>query len=350
MEKIIHVLSSNKFSGAENVAIFIIKSLKDQYKLFYSSKNGSIKEKLLEEDIDSYLIDNFRIREIKRILYKVKPNIVHAHDFKATVMMSLLKFIGFKFTLISHIHQDPKWIHKYGIKRIILKIFSINVDSFILVNKNINNKSFFENLKNKVILSNIVNVKEITKKSNEYNVEKADFIFIGRLIDVKNPLFLLEILKKYKEVNPQFKCYILGDGPLYNDCLEFIKNYNLTSNINLMGFVNNPYPYLLNSKILLMTSRTEGLPMVVNEAISLGKPIISTNIDGLKVFEETSFVFLCNNISEYINRIIELENNRIYDNVSNNAFKYAEINFDSNKYCEAIKKVYYKPTIEGGGK
>ena len=108
-KKVLHVLSSNKYSGAENVATYIVKLTNDNYESVYTSPKGSIKESLKLRGIKYIQMNDFSVSEIKKVIHDYKPDIIHAHDFTATIKCIL---VNSKLPIVSHIHQNPTWIKK----------------------------------------------------------------------------------------------------------------------------------------------------------------------------------------------------------------------------------------------
>ena len=91
----------------------------------------------------------------------------------------------------------------------------------------------------------------------------------------------IEIVKEIKNIYPEIKVCIIGNGDLFDACKETIQNNNLEDNIELLGFQSNPFPYIKNSKIAVLTSSTEGLPMSVIECLILDTPVVHTGVGGL---------------------------------------------------------------------
>lgn len=89
--KVLHVLQSNRYAGAENVACTIIKMFQqsqENIEFFYISPNGKIKEILDKEKIKFIPIKKLSYLQLKKIIDEIKPDIIHAHDFKSSVLCS----------------------------------------------------------------------------------------------------------------------------------------------------------------------------------------------------------------------------------------------------------------------
>ena len=89
--KILHVLYSNRFSGAENVVCQIIGMMKKVpgVEMIYCSPDGQIREALSERGIAFEPIADLNKSELRRVIAKVKPDVVHAHDMRASFVAAL---------------------------------------------------------------------------------------------------------------------------------------------------------------------------------------------------------------------------------------------------------------------
>ena len=105
-----HILNTSSYSGAENVAITIINNMNSDYECAYVSMDGLIRSVLDKNGITFLPISKMSIREISRIIAIYKPDIIHAHDFTASVVSSLSTR---KIPIISHIHNNSPWIKTY---------------------------------------------------------------------------------------------------------------------------------------------------------------------------------------------------------------------------------------------
>ena len=104
-------------------------------------------------------------------------------------------------------------------------------------------------------------------------------VSIGRMIDVKNFSRLLDIWGKVLEKYSDWHLDIVGEGSEREALQKKIESLNLSESVTLHKATNNVIPYYVNSSIYLMTSRFEGLPMVLIEAQTCGLPIVSLDCD-----------------------------------------------------------------------
>ena len=73
------------------------------------------------------------------------------------------------------------------------------------------------------------------------------------------------------------KLILIGYGPEYNNILNLSKKLNISKKIIIFKKLNNPYPYIKKSDLLVLSSKYEGMGNILVEAITLGIPIISSN-------------------------------------------------------------------------
>lgn len=329
---IIHLLQSNKLSGAENVAISMINHLKDMYDCYYCSPVGPICKTLKERGIKYIPLVNNNIKEYSEIIKKYKPVIIHAHDVKASLIASTQKTRN-----IFHVHFDFK---KLTIKSIVFLIATINCKKIIWVsNKSLHNYPFYKIIKMKsTVLENRIDAKYIHDKirQDENKYPEYDMIYLGRLEDIKNPIRAIEIVNRIIKIYPDVKLAIVGDGNLEEEMKDKIRSYNLQGNISLYGRLENPYKILNQSKILLVTSVAEGLPLSVLEALSLNKYVVSTKVGDLpRLSKKEGSIFIYNTDEEASRLIASI--------LSKNNKNKAKIK-PYNEYIRAIKKIYREIT------
>ena len=99
---------------------------------------------------------------------------------------------------------------------------------------------------------------------------------VGRLTKQKNyPRLIRAFSKVLGEINANL--LILGAGNEKKKLMEIISNLGIEENVQLAGFVQNPYAYMANASVFVLSSDWEGLPTVLIEAMACGCPVVATN-------------------------------------------------------------------------
>jgi glycosyltransferase involved in cell wall biosynthesis len=98
----------------------------------------------------------------------------------------------------------------------------------------------------------------------------------GRLTTQKDFPTLLRAFALVRAQRPA-RLMILGEGELRADLERLAEQLGIAEDFALPGFVQNPYPYLKRAAVFVLSSRWEGLPTVLVEALALGTPVVSTD-------------------------------------------------------------------------
>jgi colanic acid/amylovoran biosynthesis glycosyltransferase len=114
-------------------------------------------------------------------------------------------------------------------------------------------------------------------------VPKIQLVTVGRLSEQKGQLVLLEALALLAREGVQFKMTIAGDGPLRPVLESGIRKLGLEEQVELAGWQNNLQVRALirGARALILPSFAEGLPVVLMEALALGRPVITTYVAGI---------------------------------------------------------------------
>ena len=126
---------------------------------------------------------------------------------------------------------------------------------------------------------NIHEIMRLSKKKINFKFFKKNYlniISLGRLVEQKDHITAIKAVEMLKE-KLNLRLLIIGEGNEKNYLYNYIKKKDLNDTIKIKNRLENPFPYLLKAEIMLLTSKYEGLPNVLLEALALKKFIISTN-------------------------------------------------------------------------
>ena len=112
--KVMHVLNTGGYSGAENVVITMINNMRSDVDSYYVSPRGNIETFLDRDNINYFPIsgDKLTVRELRKAIKDIKPDIIHAHDFTAGVISSI---VSGNIPVINHLHNNCPWLKSYGL-------------------------------------------------------------------------------------------------------------------------------------------------------------------------------------------------------------------------------------------
>ena len=342
--KVLHLISTSLFSGAENVACQIINLFKSDngYDMKYCAVIGKNKPALEIRKIPVLELNKFSIHDIKKAISEYNPDVIHAHDPKSAIA-SVIASRGKK--IIAHIHSNHRYMRKISIKSFIFHFYIEKMISDIIwvsdsaLNEYIFNKRINKKI-NSIVLRNVVNPYELKEiAGNDKNKYSFDLIFLGRMEDVKDPLRFINIASQAQKSKRGLKVAMIGDGALMDEVKAKINALDLGKNITIFGNLINPYKILLCSKILVITSRYEGTPMNALESIACNIPVVSTPVDGL--LEIINKKYLCSTDMGFVKTITTLLN----DNGLYNKYKIDLITInnginDISTYKRKITELY----------
>ncbi|MFV8765443.1 glycosyltransferase [Aerococcus urinaeequi] len=333
--KVLHILFSNRFGGAEKVAMDIISHGQNSIESLYCCYEGDITEILKEKNLNFIHLKNITSTSIAKIVKEHNITIIHAHDFRASIIASSLHK---KVKVISHIHQSPHWLNNiFSLKFISYKMISHRFSKILLTSIDIKNTKLFANIKQTLVLPNFV------KKDDTIDIPQRkvyDFIFVGRFESIKRPRKFIQIIKEIQDENPSVTALMVGTGSLFEEIRNEIKEKKI--NIKLVGFVNDPQVYIAKSSFLINTSISEGFGIASVEAMQLGVPVITyknggvsdeiaTGSNGIIITEEAK---LAKKLNGY------LTSNHKYKKLSENSKKLGSKYNNYSEWIKIIQSVY----------
>ena len=295
MEKknLLLISSSSKTGGGPSHIFQLSNLIKDNYNLFYAmpklEKLPSYLEKINLLEIKER---NINLTDIKNLIIFSRKNsidIIHAHGKGAGILGRLLKlFINKPLIYTFHgIHIECLGKFKKYLYIFYENFFGWIDNHKIFVSESERQYAKNYNLyigKNYSVINNFVpnnNKKELIKDKYLSNKkikilnDKRNIISVCRLVEQKN---IFEILKIAK-ISINYNFLIIGGGPLFNYVNNFIKQKKI-NNVFLFGNQSDIFKYLELSDLFLSTSLYEGHPISILEAMSIGLPIVASQVAG----------------------------------------------------------------------
>ena len=343
--KVMHILSSKIYSGAEKVVCQIINSFRedDDIEMVYCSpENENVRYMVGQQGIELLGMEKMCASEIRRFIDQEKPDLIHAHDMRASFNAALA--CG-KIPLVSHIHNNAYDARGLSPKTIAYLFAGFKAKHILWVSNSSYEGYAFHKLfaKKSSVLYNIIDTEQIfEKKAQDENTYDYDMIYVGRLTFQKDPQRLMRLCARLKESKPDLKVAIVGTGELEAEVQQLCAELGISENVHFLGFQPNPIKMIHDSKAMILTSRWEGTPMCALEAMALGTPVVSTPSDGMKdLIDDGINGYLTDDDAIMAEKLLAIMNDADHRNSLGQQAqnKFNQIN-DAPKYKQAIRDCY----------
>lgn len=355
MKKVmLHQIMPDQVSGPNIAAERISKSyLRDKYKFEFLTQStlagGKINLKL--------------IMDLKKQIKQFDPDVIHisgmqSSGFHAVIASRLAGYRNILLTVRGFAFDDSqvsfikKIVFKYIIEPLTLKLSR----KVYVVSKESENKEMIKKLNKKKYLGVIHNAApEIKYSSTEYANYRQDFrgklgyneddfvvIVVGRIVIDKGILDICEAARKSDVENIKF--LIVGDGPLKEELQEEYSTEISNHKLLFFGKTSNVLSLLCASDVFLFGTYHENLSNALLEAMTVGLPVVVTNVGGnMEVVEENyNGYFISPNDPDDINAKINSlnENKKLCKYFSKNSRNIIENKFSQKVIYEKIDRIY----------
>jgi len=242
--------------------------------------------------------DLLALFQIKKIIKRISPDVVHTHNSKAGVIgrfaawLSNVKLIIHTIHIVSFIGVN---FFTKTVYLIVEKITSFITDEFINVSKGtmeIYLKYRIGRLSNHHVIYSAFDVDKVKNANkhqalNDLNINlnlnsSKVIVSIGRFEKVKRHKELIETFNKILSKFPNAVLILVGDGELLIESKQLSKKLNLEENIIFTGFTVYPEKIIALADICIMNSEREGLSRAMLQYLAGGKPVICSDIYGVK--------------------------------------------------------------------
>lgn len=321
-QKILIRIGSLRHGGAEKVLVTFLKNLpQDQYEIdlllnLYSGKyltevpawvhilylNKG--EMITTNRLQDLPKKAFRVlyqkilKTFPKILYrfvlkgkKYDVELAAIHGMRDEILNSPLKFSK----KIVWIHNDLKKTEFHHYTREEFRKF-FGFDKIMVISdkiqKDFEDAATTEKEKQKIVrIYNPLDTEDIILKSQEPKardqaehsiMKQPTFVSVGTVFPQKGFDRLLKMHKKLLDEGFEHKILIIGDGYDFENIKKLQEKLKVTESSSLLGFTDNPYPFIKKADFYILSSRYEGFPTVLFEALTLKKNIIATDVSGVR--------------------------------------------------------------------
>jgi glycosyltransferase involved in cell wall biosynthesis len=303
--KIIFVITGTGVGGAEKMLYHTIKGLNpERYtaRLCSLKKKGEFACRLEEEGLEVYSL-NMRnettlegwltsIRALVllvRYFMKERPAIVHSFLFSANILARIAGYLTGVPVIISSVRVmggEQKWHH------FIDRVTAFMADHVVAVSDGVKEhvvrnahlpERKVSTIYNGVVVGNIAAI-DASALMNDIGLKAAERILIaaGRLHRQKGYDLLLQALSVVQESFPGVKLLILGEGEEEKSLKKLAHSLELSEKVLFLGLRSDVDRLLHCSEIFVLSSRWEGFPNVLLEAMAAGKPVVATAVGGVQ--------------------------------------------------------------------
>ncbi|MFA6547726.1 MAG: glycosyltransferase family 4 protein [Candidatus Magasanikbacteria bacterium] len=289
------------------------------------------------------------IKKIQTVVSDFKPDVVHCHSSMAGFLgrlavqnrvPTLYTAHGWGFNIgVPFIQKQlaiigEKLAAKYCIKIICVSKFVKD----LALKYHIAKEDKFD-----VVYNGVETDCQLVNKTDD----KIKIVFVGRLALPKQPLMLLQTIKNLPDnLKINLEVSIVGTGPLKTELENFIKN-NQMNEVKMLGSLTreNVLRVLCQSDIFVLLSQWEGLPLSVLEAMSVGLPVIASDVGGLNEIINSKNGFLIKN-SERLPVVLEdlIKNKDLRKQIGDSARLSIIENYSVDKMLSETQKIYNEVT------
>jgi colanic acid/amylovoran biosynthesis glycosyltransferase len=232
---------------------------------------------------------------------------IHVHHgyFSSWVAMIAARLLDATFSMT--LHGSDLLLHDACLDlKLQESAFCMTISGF---NRNYILRRFPQIPPSKILLQRIgVDCPSLIGNSTSANSSSFKLLAVGRLQPVKNHGLLIRACRKLKDRGTPISCCIAGNGPDRDQLAQLIRKLDLDSDVHLLGHVpHNQLDRLYEqADLIVLTSLSEGIPLVLMEAMARAKPVLAPAITGIPELisdGQNGFLFPSGSLDALISRI-----------------------------------------------
>ena len=375
-EKILYLITQSELGGAQRYIFDLASNLKEELDVSIAfgeqGDEGVLAEKLKQNDINYYSIPHLKraispwqdllaIFAIRKLIKKIKPNIIHLNSSKISILGSLASI----FSKSKIIYTAHGWVFNEPLSKF-KKSFYLHAEKFTAKFKNkiicvsvFDHKAALENKiapKEKLItihngIEKIhIQTKDLARAllsksiNQQLNNDETIIGSVGNLYKTKGFEYFIKAIKILVDNKINIKAVIIGEGREREELEDWIDQLYLKNHVILPGRIDKVAELLPALDVYICSSVKEGLSYTVIEAMMASLPIVATHVGGnpeLITDSQEGLLVKAADPEKLAQTIIKLINNpELSNNLAKNAKAKAEKEFTLEKMVNKTKGLY----------
>ena len=239
------------------------------------------------------LLSFITVVELAALLWTLRPDVVVSHGQHSGRIMAAALLLYRKVRTVYVIHWPPlyhvptlfHYLVNYLTERLTLWRHSwIIFQAASNIQDYLHTRMIDECRADRIrVIPHTVPIPDTKPESGTATDRPVTFLFLGRLVDQKRPLWLLEAWRRAcRSGLTGARLLILGDGPMRAEMEAFARKHELSSSVEMPGYSNQPGLAIAACDVVVVTSRFESPGFVALEAMAHGKPVLANDADGVR--------------------------------------------------------------------
>lgn len=361
--KVIHTIETSEPGGAETILVQIADGMRNDCQPHgLVIEDGWTSSELKARGIPVYLNRlrrSFDLGWVKRTIRFIRDKdikLLHSHEFTSNSYSLLAARIA-GIPIICTAHGKNYYPDRYY-RRLAYRLVARFSNKFVAVS---------EDLKSFLVEQVGINENKITVVHNGIDIEKFksstftrkeirhglglvqnDYVIIvvAALFEMKGHADLVKSLTKLDDIQQNLKVLFIGDGPYRKQLEELTTQLGLENTILFTGFRDDISGLLSASDLFVLPSYSEGLPISVLEAMSVGLPVVATDVGGMREIikdGETGYLVPAKDVDELAVTIRRcIENKDITEAVSRAGRAYVRAEFSMESMLGNYRRIYHE--------
>jgi glycosyltransferase involved in cell wall biosynthesis len=302
----------NDLGTQSTIAYGYCESNEADYTETHKLNSELFKVKALHRSLNTF--DDLRaFFALRRIIREINPDLVNTHTSKAGVLgrmaaKSISRKIPVVHTYHGHLIYGYFAKHKTFVFTLIERFLALFTNAAVSITKE--TQTSLQKLKIGKKLKWIVIHLGIPVTSNSFlplnTGDKLKLLWVGRFTDIKDPAYAVKVIEELERLSPdKFELNMVGGGELFERIKKSAQNLPIT----FSGWIDKPFENSGHFDLLMLTSKNEGMGLVMLEAANYRKPTVARSVGGVGEFIANGFNGLLINggPAEMANRINSLK-------------------------------------------